>query len=47
MQNTVWMTGCSSWYQTPSGEVFLWPSATVDYWWRTRKLDLTAYEQHA
>jgi len=47
MANTVWTTGCSSWYQTPDGEVFLWPAASVDYWWRTRKLDLGAYEQRA
>ena len=47
MEHTVWTTGCSSWYQTPDGEVFLWPAASVDYWWRTRKLDLAAYEQHA
>ncbi len=47
MEHTVWTTGCSSWYQTPDGEVFLWPSASVDYWWRTRKLDMAAYEQHA
>jgi cation diffusion facilitator CzcD-associated flavoprotein CzcO len=47
MENTVWTTGCSSWYQTPDGEVFLWPSASVDYWWRTRKLDMAAYETRA
>jgi cation diffusion facilitator CzcD-associated flavoprotein CzcO len=47
MEHTVWTTGCSSWYQTPDGEVFLWPAASVDYWWRTRKLDLAAYEQRA
>src|SRR5205814_4058111 len=23
MKNTVWTTGCRSWYQTPDGEVFL------------------------
>jgi cation diffusion facilitator CzcD-associated flavoprotein CzcO len=44
MKNTVWMTGCSSWYQTPDGEVFLWPAATVDYWWRTREVALADYE---
>jgi cation diffusion facilitator CzcD-associated flavoprotein CzcO len=44
MKTTVWMTGCSSWYQTPDGEVFLWPAATVDYWWRTRKVALDEYE---
>jgi cation diffusion facilitator CzcD-associated flavoprotein CzcO len=44
MKNTVWMTGCRSWYQTPEGEVFLWPAATLDYWWRTRRLDLDDYD---
>jgi cation diffusion facilitator CzcD-associated flavoprotein CzcO len=44
MKDTVWMTGCSSWYQTPNGEVFLWPAATVDYWWRTREVALADYE---
>jgi hypothetical protein len=43
MKNTVWTTGCSSWYQTPDGEVFLWPGATVDYWWRTRSVTLDDY----
>jgi cation diffusion facilitator CzcD-associated flavoprotein CzcO len=43
MKNTVWTTGCSSWYQTPDGEVFLWPGATVDYWWRTRSVALEDY----
>jgi cation diffusion facilitator CzcD-associated flavoprotein CzcO len=44
MKNTVWTTGCQSWYQTPNGDVFLWPGATFDYWWRTRTVDLHAYE---
>jgi cation diffusion facilitator CzcD-associated flavoprotein CzcO len=44
MKNTVWATGCSSWYQTPNGEVFLWPGATFDYWWRTRAVDMADYE---
>jgi cation diffusion facilitator CzcD-associated flavoprotein CzcO len=43
MAGTVWTTGCSSWYQTPSGEVALWPGFTVDYWRRTRRLDLGDY----
>jgi len=47
MKNTVWMTGCQSWYQTPDGDVFLWPAATFDYWWRTRTVDLNDYEQRA
>lgn len=43
MKGTVWMTGCQSWYQTPDGEVFLWPAATFDYWWKTRRVDLSEY----
>jgi hypothetical protein len=45
MKNTVWATGCQSWYQTPNGEVFLWPGATFDYWWRTRTVPMHAYAQ--
>jgi cation diffusion facilitator CzcD-associated flavoprotein CzcO len=44
MKNTVWTSGCTSWYQTPDGEVFLWPGASVDYWRRTRRVDLADYE---
>ncbi len=44
LKNTVWSSGCTSWYQTPDGEVFLWPGATFDYWWRTRSVPLHAYE---
>jgi cation diffusion facilitator CzcD-associated flavoprotein CzcO len=47
MKNTVWTTGCSSWYQTPDGEVFLWPAATFDYWLRTRRVELADYERIA
>jgi cation diffusion facilitator CzcD-associated flavoprotein CzcO len=47
MKNTVWATGCQSWYQTPDGEVFLWPGATFDYWWRTRQVALADYQQVA
>jgi cation diffusion facilitator CzcD-associated flavoprotein CzcO len=47
MKNTVWMSGCQSWYQTANGEVFLWPSATVDYWRRTRAVSLGDYEVRA
>jgi len=44
MKGTVWMSGCQSWYQTANGEVFLWPAATVDYWWRTRTVALSDYD---
>jgi cation diffusion facilitator CzcD-associated flavoprotein CzcO len=47
MENTVWTSGCNSWYMAPDGEVLLWPGFTFDYWWRTRHVDLTAYESRA
>ena len=47
MKGTVWMTGCQSWYQTANGEVFLWPAATLDYWWRTRTVALSDYDTRA
>jgi len=47
MKHTVWTSGCTSWYQSAGGEVFLWPAASVDYWRRTRRVDLADYELHA
>ena len=41
---TVWASGCRSWYQSPDGRnAALWPGFTVDYWLRTRTLDLADY----
>jgi len=41
---TVWASGCRSWYQAPDGRnAALWPGFTVDYWLRTRTLDLDDY----
>jgi cation diffusion facilitator CzcD-associated flavoprotein CzcO len=47
MKDTVWTSGCTSWYQTPSGDVWLWPGASFDYWRRTRRFDPGDYELHA
>ena len=47
LAKTVWTSGCSSWYMAPDGEVLLWPGFTFDYWWRTRRIDLKAYEARA
>jgi cation diffusion facilitator CzcD-associated flavoprotein CzcO len=44
LQNTVWTSGCSSWYMAPDGDVLLWPGFTFDYWRRTRRIDLRSYE---
>lgn len=44
MKDTVWTSGCNSWYMAPDGEVLLWPGFTFDYWQRTRRVDLANYE---
>ena len=38
--NTVWTSGCNSWYMAPDGDVLLWPGFTFDYWRRTRQIRL-------
>ena len=47
LRGTVWTSGCNSWYMAPDGDVLLWPGFTFDYWWRTRRVDLTDYEVRA
>jgi cation diffusion facilitator CzcD-associated flavoprotein CzcO len=48
MKNTVWSTGCSSWYQTADGRnTTLWPGYTCEYRMRTRRFDRENYEFHA
>jgi len=47
LRNTVWTSGCNSWYMAPDGEVLLWPSFTFDYWRRTRRIDLRNYQVKA
>jgi cation diffusion facilitator CzcD-associated flavoprotein CzcO len=35
--NTVWSSGCRSWYLRPNGRNdVVWPATTVEYWLRTR-----------
>ena len=47
LSGTVWTSGCSSWYMAPDGEVLLWPGFTFDYWRRTRRVQLRAYDTRA
>jgi cation diffusion facilitator CzcD-associated flavoprotein CzcO len=47
LANTVWTSGCSSWYMAPDGDVLLWPGFTFDYWRRTRRVRLSAYATRA
>ncbi len=45
LANTVWASGCRSWYQTRSGKnTTLWPGFTFDFRRRTRRFDVGAYE---
>lgn len=44
-KNTVWTTGCSSWYQSAEGGNFaLWPFSTWRFWLETRKVHTGDYE---
>lgn len=47
LANTVWTSGCNSWYQAPDGDVLLWPGFTFDYWRRTRRVDLAEFQCRA
>lgn len=41
---SVWQSGCRSWYQDEHGRnSALWPGFTVDYWRRTRRLNLADF----
>ncbi len=47
LAQTVWATGCHSWYKNSSGRITNnWPYSTLTYWWRTRRPDLSEYHQH-
>lgn len=42
--NTVWQSGCVSWYQQEGGKNFaLWPTYTWKYWLQTKKINPTDY----
>lgn len=47
MRRTIWVTGgCRSWYLTADGRnTTLWPGLTVEFYLRTRRADLSCYEQ--
>ena len=45
LTNTVWASGCQSWYQTPTGKnTTLWSGPTYQYRRLTRKVNLSDYE---
>jgi len=44
LDRTVWARVERSWYKNGSGRIVNnWPGSTVEYWWRTRRVDLTQY----
>ncbi|HET7204031.1 MAG TPA: NAD(P)/FAD-dependent oxidoreductase [Steroidobacteraceae bacterium] len=44
LRNTVWSTGCRSWYQQDDGRNFtIWPWSTWRYWLETRRVDASKY----
>jgi cation diffusion facilitator CzcD-associated flavoprotein CzcO len=46
MRRTVWVTGCTSWYQDDHGRVTaLWPASTWRFRWQTRRIDLAEYHR--
>jgi cation diffusion facilitator CzcD-associated flavoprotein CzcO len=45
LENTVWATGCTSWYRTRAGKnTTLWPGFTFEYRLRTGRFDAANYE---
>ena len=48
LKQSVWDTGCESWYKNEAGRITNnWPHSTISYWWRTRRADLSAFIQKA
>ena len=46
LERTVWAKTGKSWYKRPDGRITNnWSGTTLEYWWRTRRPDLDAYEQ--
>jgi cation diffusion facilitator CzcD-associated flavoprotein CzcO len=40
LDNTVWQSGCNSWYLDPQGRnSTIWPDFTITYWNKTRRLN--------
>ena len=46
--NSVFASGCTSWYKTESGKVTNnWANYTFKYWWRTRRPDFAEFNLRA
>jgi cation diffusion facilitator CzcD-associated flavoprotein CzcO len=45
IRQSVWSTGCRSWYMAADGHnATVWPRFTFQYWWQTRRIALADYE---
>ena len=44
LRQSVWNSGCQSWYLKDGHNASLWPSFTFAYWWQTRRIALADYE---
>ena len=48
LRSTAWNAACGSWYKTESGKITNnWKGTTTEYWWRTRRPDVSAFETRA
>jgi cation diffusion facilitator CzcD-associated flavoprotein CzcO/acetyl esterase/lipase len=46
LADSVWVTGCNNWYVDENGrDTNNWPGFTLEYRWRTRRLDPADYEE--
>ncbi|KAI7861778.1 hypothetical protein BDF14DRAFT_1864479 [Spinellus fusiger] len=44
LKNSVWSSGCRSWYQNDSGELFtVWPKAAISFWWSLKTAKTSDY----
>jgi len=44
LEKRVWASGCTSWYVNDAGKnENNWSGFTLEYWWRTRRPDFSAY----
>ncbi|MFQ5549320.1 MAG: flavin-containing monooxygenase [Woeseia sp.] len=45
LEQSVWQSGCKSWYQTEDGKnTSIWPGASFSYWVRTLRPDMRHYD---
>jgi cation diffusion facilitator CzcD-associated flavoprotein CzcO len=44
LRQTVWASGCKSWYLKDGHNLSLWPGFTFQYWMETRALDVHDYQ---